>query len=53
MRGYAEKALLSAAQRDVAVVERMVPDEAGPAFFIEVIADRAEATPHAGIRRMT
>ncbi|MBK7424072.1 MAG: hypothetical protein IPJ48_13835 [Propionivibrio sp.] len=53
MRECAEKALLSAALRDVAVVERKFPDQAGPAFFLEVIADRAEATPHAGSRRMT
>ena len=53
MRRCAEKALLSAAPRDVAIVERNVPDEAGRAFFLEVIADRAEAMPHAGIRRMT
>lgn len=53
MRGCAEHALLSAALRDVAMVERNVPDEAGPAFFLEVIADRAEATPHPESRRMT
>jgi len=53
MRGCAEQALLSAALRDVEVVERMVPDEAGRAFFLEVIADRAEAPPPAGSRRMT
>ena len=53
MRECAEKALLSAAPRDFVVVERTVPDQKGPAFFLEVIADRAEATPHAGLRRMT
>jgi hypothetical protein len=53
MRRCAEQALLSAAQRDVAVVERKVPDEAGRAFFIEVTTDRVEALPHAGLRRMT
>lgn len=53
MRRYAEQALLSAALRDVAVVERTVLDQAGPAFFLEVIADRVKAPPHAGLRRMT
>jgi len=53
MRGCAEKVLLSAALRDFAMVERTVPDQAGPAFFLEVTTDRAEATPHAGLRRMT
>ena len=50
MRRCAEKALLSAAPHDFAVVERTVPDQEGPAFFLEVIADRAEArlTPSQG-----
>ena len=52
MRRCAEKALLSAAPRDVAIVERNVPDEAGPAFFLVVIADRVEAPPHAESGRM-
>jgi len=53
MRVCAEQALLSAALRDVAVVERKFPDQEVPAFFLEVIADRAEAPPHAKSRRMT
>jgi hypothetical protein len=53
MRGCAEQALLSAALRDVAVVERKFPDQEGPAFFSEVITGRAEAPPHAESRRMT
>ena len=53
MRGCGEKVFLSAALRDVAMVERKFPDQAGSAFFLEVIADRAEAPPHAESRRMT
>jgi len=53
MRECAEQALLSAALRDVAVVERKFPEQQGPTFFLEVIADRAEASPPAGLRRMT
>ena len=53
MRRCAEKALLSAAPRDFVVVERKVPDQEVPAFFLEVTTDRVEAPPHAGSRRMT
>ena len=53
MRECAEKALLSAAPRDFVVVERKVPDQEVPAFFLEVTTDRVEAPPHAGSRRMT